>query len=166
MTRCPNCKRVFCKNHVSRAFERIEKRPWEWRVETKYFYLDGSYKNSTFSEWRKRIERIKIFKNVKECRKCGYKWTEKEEVNLDKGTRPQTTNTRRTRYRNPHERNERGSERGVIEALDRSPRHYFVLFQVKEYQYINVTILYTSNQNSRFLLLKITKNACPKLQPD
>ena len=102
MTRCPNCKRVFCKSHVSTDFERIEKKPWEWRVETKYLYSDGSYKNSTFSEWRKRIERIKIFKNVKECKKCGYKWTEKEEVNLDKDTRPQTVYTRRTHYRNPH----------------------------------------------------------------
>ena len=104
ITRCPNCKRVFCKSRVSRDFERIEKRPWEWRIETRYLYSDGSYKNSTFTEWRKRVERIKIFKDVKECKKCGYKWTEKKEVNLDKGTRPQTVYTRRTHYRNPANR--------------------------------------------------------------
>lgn len=99
ITRCPNCKRVFVKSHLSKDFERIEKRPWKWRVETKYLYSDGTHKNSTFSEWRKRIERIKIFKNVKECKTCGYRWTEKEEVNLDKDTRPQTVYKRRTHYK-------------------------------------------------------------------
>lgn len=104
LTRCPNCKRVFAKEHVSKDFVRMEKRPWEYRIETKYLYSDGSYKNSTYTEWRKRIERIKIYKNAKECKYCGFKWTEKEEVNLDKATRPQTVYTKRTRYRNPANR--------------------------------------------------------------
>lgn len=103
-TRCPNCKRVFATEHVSKDFVRIEKRPWRYRIETKYLYSDGSYKNSTYTEWRKRIERIKIYKNVKECKYCGFKWTEKEEVNLDKATRPQTVYTKKTRYQNPANR--------------------------------------------------------------
>lgn len=104
LTRCPNCKRIFAKEHLSKDFERMEKRPWKYRIETKYLYSDGSYKNSTYTEWRKRIERIKIYKNAKECKYCGFKWTEKEEVNLDKATRPQTVYTKRTRYRNPANR--------------------------------------------------------------
>ncbi len=102
VTRCSNCKRVFAKDHVSRDFEKIEKRPWEYRVETRYLYSDGSYKNSNYTEWRTRIERIKIFKNTKECIYCGYKWAEKEEENLDKATRPQTVYERKTGYRNPN----------------------------------------------------------------
>lgn len=100
-TRCPNCKRVFAKKHVSRDFSRIEKRPWKYQIETRYLYSDGTYKNSTYSEWKIINERIKIYRNVKECKYCDFKWPEKEEVNLDKATRPQTVYTRRTNYRNP-----------------------------------------------------------------
>lgn len=102
--KCPNCKRVFGKEHVRTEFVRIEKRPWEYRIENRYFYSDGTYKNSTFGEWRKRIEKIKILKHVKECKFCGFKWTENEEENLDYATRPQTVYEHRTRYRNPNRR--------------------------------------------------------------
>lgn len=79
----------------------MEKRSWDYRIETRYLYSDGSYKNSTFSRWKKRFERIKIYKEVNMCKYCGYRWTEEKEVNLDEATRPQTVYTKRTRYRKP-----------------------------------------------------------------
>jgi hypothetical protein len=99
--KCPNCKRLFKTEHVNRHFDRIENRSWEYRIETRYLYSDGTRKNSTYSDWKKRIEKIKIFKNIKECKACSYKWSEQEEENLDEETRPETLFTVQTGYRNP-----------------------------------------------------------------
>ena len=100
-TKCLNCKRVFVKMHVSRDFEKMERRPWEYRIETRWLYSDGSHKNSTYSEWKKRIERVKVYKNIKECKQCSYRWVERDEENIDSSTRPQTVYKRRTHYKNP-----------------------------------------------------------------
>lgn len=101
ITQCPNCKRVFAKKHIKKDFIKTAKRPWAYRIETKYLYSDGSYKNSTYSKWKERIESINIYKNTKQCKYCRYRWTEIEEVNLDKNTRPQTIYRKRTNYKNP-----------------------------------------------------------------
>ncbi len=104
LKKCPNCKRVFGKEHVRTEFVKIERRPWRYRIENRYLYSDGTHKNSTFSNERTRIERIKIFKHVKECKFCRFKWTESGEENLDYETRPQTVYEHRTKYRNPNRR--------------------------------------------------------------
>lgn len=100
-TRCSNCGMVFVKEHLRKEYIRTEARSWHYVIETKFLYSDGSYKNSTFSEQRTRIEKVNIFKNVFRCNDCNYRWTTLEEVNLDFSTRPDTVRYYRTHYRNP-----------------------------------------------------------------
>jgi len=104
LTRCPNCKRVFAKEQIRRDFEKIEYRPYIYRVETKYLYSDGTYKNSQFSEQKTKMERILVHRNVKKCKYCGYNWPQKEERNMDKSSRPSTIKIYKTKIKNPSKR--------------------------------------------------------------
>lgn len=98
---CPNCNLIGVVEKEKSFVYKHKKVPWVYKIENRYYYSDGTYKNSTFSDYKTRFENVFFHKHIYKCKSCGYKWAKYTKENVDIHSRPKTVYHHRTRIRNP-----------------------------------------------------------------